>query len=417
MKKAIKNSDKELLGRLFFDDPNSLWVEEFDNNSQALPPYFLSYCKKQYQRYSKRRYFYICNADGSIRWIYDETLTSPLFLLFYNAEFFKAKIFKVIFKLLFLFRLKTIANHGGFTLHYKSDYPLQKMLDKIPHNQYAIFTGTVGSTRKFVMATAINKRVNYFIKKAWLPEAIKAVENERKNIDLLQPYLKREMPSSVDLAISGSVAVESVKTNHNFGSMEFTFRHKEFLNKLYQVDRSNSTYNDWSNDHIVKRLESLHSAKTVNDIALSKTISESLESLHHQLYNSNFELQLTWSHQDFTPWNMYVGDQNLAVYDWELAQSEMPLFYDVFHFFFQKGILVQRKGYGEIREDISKAFNDFELDIQNGEKLDWKFYLKLYLLLIVPYYLKRYLEQPDLHIQAHWLIEVWAEALEDQKKD
>jgi len=125
-------------------------------------------------------------------------------------------------------------------------------------------------------------------------------------------------------------------------------------------------------------------------------------------------LPLGVGHGDFTPWNMYVGKTKLHIYDWEMSQSDFPLLFDFFHYFFQKGILIQRNNYSEIWECIQtelqsmnakKLFSDFDINVEK--------HFQLYLLYIVCYYLPKYLTQPELHEQVHWLISTWLEAFED----
>ena len=49
------------------------------------------------------------------------------------------------------------------------------------------------------------------------------------------------------------------------------------------------------------------------------------------------------SHGDFGPWNtLTLGDGELYVFDWEYAESEAPLFTDLFHRVFMPGWLVQK---------------------------------------------------------------------------
>ena len=44
------------------------------------------------------------------------------------------------------------------------------------------------------------------------------------------------------------------------------------------------------------------------------------------------------AHDDFAPWNAFLVNGNLYLYDWEYASEEMPAGYDIFHFTVQKAV-------------------------------------------------------------------------------
>jgi hypothetical protein len=60
----------------------------------------------------------------------------------------------------------------------------------------------------------------------------------------------------------------------------------------------------------------------------------------HYLEGEHIGLHL--AHRDFTPWNTFVTDGRLYVFDWEFARAEWAPMCDAFHFIMQKGILVDR---------------------------------------------------------------------------
>jgi len=92
---------------------------------------------------------------------------------------------------------------------------------------------------------------------------------------------------------------------------------------------------------------------------------------------NNISIEITgWSHGDFTPWNMYITQDKLYLYDWEMSQKDMPLLLDICHYVFQKNILIKRSSFAEIDQEF-KAF-----------------------------------QQGHLHEQAHWLMDTWLEAMD-----
>jgi aminoglycoside phosphotransferase (APT) family kinase protein len=117
-------------------------------------------------------------------------------------------------------------------------------------------------------------------------------------------------------------------------------------------------------------------------------------------------------HGDFTPWNMFVGERRLHVYDWELA-GEAPLLSDLFHFVCQTGVLVRREAPGRILRRLERELTRPAIAaLVQHYGIDIDLHLRLYLLDRATYYLARYSTRTDLHVQADWLLEFWAQALQ-----
>ena len=84
------------------------------------------------------------------------------------------------------------------------------------------------------------------------------------------------------------------------------------------------------------------------------------------------------AHGDFTPWNCFVTENHLSLYDLEMVQDGMPLGYDAFHFIIQNGILVKRASWKSISEEIMNVICPA---LFGGDQEKTKEYLKLYLLI------------------------------------
>ena len=138
-----------------------------------------------------------------------------------------------------------------------------------------------------------------------------------------------------------------------------------------------------------------------------KTILESL--------NTEKEISFAYGHNDFTPWNMFIENNHLYLFDWELAKNDIVLLYDFFHFIFQSQILISKSDYKSIYEVIvTHIKNNTKLkDIIQKYNIDINENYKLYLLYTVSYYLDKYNNQEKLHDQVFWLIDVWFDAFND----
>ena len=64
------------------------------------------------------------------------------------------------------------------------------------------------------------------------------------------------------------------------------------------------------------------------------------------------------SHGDFAPWNAYIKDGKLFLYDWEYSRPDAPGGWDLFHFTTQTNILLKNKNSGELYNAIlGDAYN------------------------------------------------------------
>lgn len=64
------------------------------------------------------------------------------------------------------------------------------------------------------------------------------------------------------------------------------------------------------------------------------------------------ELVFGWTHRDFVPWNTYIAEARLYVFDWEYATETGLAGWDLFHFLTQTMALVHRHTAREIHERI-----------------------------------------------------------------
>jgi hypothetical protein len=127
--------------------------------------------------------------------------------------------------------------------------------------------------------------------------------------------------------------------------------------------------------------------------------------------NDISQLPMAYAHGDFTPWNMYVGEDKIHVYDWEMARPALPMLYDLFHFVFQSQVLVHRNPFAKIKEALENLKNHpVTQQLIKEYDIDFNLHYQLYLVINCSHYLKLYLFQQPLHKQAHWLVDVWLEA-------
>jgi hypothetical protein len=134
-----------------------------------------------------------------------------------------------------------------------------------------------------------------------------------------------------------------------------------------------------------------------------------------QSLDTKKEISFAYGHNDFTPWNMFVENNHLYLFDWELARKDVILLYDFFHFIFQSQILISKSDYKTIFEVITTHIkNNSKLkDIIKKYNIDINENYKLYLLYTVSYYLDKYNNQETFYKQIYWIINIWDETFND----
>lgn len=355
---------------------------------------------------------FINNTDGTIRWMYNHLHKRPIFLNLYNTSNWKGELFKTIFKTGFKLGMKNWLKSGSFWVTASKELFLNTINNK---GQYAIFTGTVGDNRKAVISFEQGQKATRFLKMPLTKSANKLVANELAYLQELQGYKLRKMVAPKPKKIGHSLMVSNVRPEQPLNNNELKEVHLAALYELYEHTVGPAVLNEsaaWVG--IQQDLATLEKAEIVNDLPKEKIsrITQLLKQLAKQLNTTDF-VPMSIAHGDLTPWNSYLTEKTVHIYDWELAER-LPLFYDAFHYIFQSSILVKRLPFKVIERQIEAFAKIPIVERMIGEfELNYEQVYQFYLLRNTAYYVSRYVSQPHLHIQAHWLVDTWLEALEN----
>lgn len=355
-----------------------------------------------------------------MRWIFPTKSKSPSFLNLYNGSGVKATVFKMAAKILHSIGWIKPITSGQFSIFSKNKNTIQRHLGELPHDDFAIFTGTVGENRKAIIALSSNKKCTHFIKIPMTNAAEKLVENEYEQLQNIASYTLKDLDFPNVKKTKTGVAVSNVQPSIFQKNNSFQTIHLQVLHQLYEQSiqtKKIASLLMWETiEHGIRFFPKIK--KLENGLSMEKTrqLQNACEGVFYNI-NPSEMLKVGIGHGDFTPWNMYLGKEKLHLYDWEMCVTDAPLLFDVFHYFFQKGILIERKGIESIENDIQQILELPEAKaILSQFDLDWKKYYQFYLLYIVCYYLPKYAVQSDLHLQVHWLVDTWLAALELQNK-
>ncbi len=351
--------------------------------------------------------FYIPNTDGSVRWVWPEHVKTPLFLKFYAVSGFRSRLFSLAVTLVFLLRLQPLVfRKSVFYITAVNQNAADFDIDAL----WSLFKGTIGPNNKSIVYLEKNG-ISGFIKVANTEKAKTLIEREatvlnRLYLSNVESFTFPEVyESTANLLLLSDVSKNARRTSH------LSNAHIDALielNELTSVKMPLCEIEGWN-----KLKKDITALTTHEDNRLPKGMIRKLARLIKQI-NENEEIEVCLSHGDFTSWNMFVKNDRLHLYDWELADPFKPLGFDLFHFIIQQGILVDHKSWSAIKQDIDQHINcESFLQLSKFKSTNSKAYLKLYLVFNVSYYLKLYAEQAVWHHQVYWLFNVWNEALSE----
>lgn len=129
------------------------------------------------------------------------------------------------------------------------------------------------------------------------------------------------------------------------GPSRFTPDHVRFLGALADVARVHRPGADVADD-VTSEWERVagQMPTSVRDL-----VARALEGARRDLHG--IDLPCGLAHGDFAPWNTRVAEPGLAVFDWDRAEYDTPVWWDVFHFETQVGSLLGRRARSGFRCD------------------------------------------------------------------
>ena len=358
-------------------------------------------------------FYFISNPDSTIRWIYPKSLKKPSFLSFYSTSSTRAKILASIFRLSFYFRL-----NKKIELEVFKDSILDRIIKQYKDFNYSIFTGTIGINRKAIIELNQNNSTKYFVKVALTEQSKELINNEKTILNELNKYQYKNLtiPKIVE-SQSNYITIDNIAPKNQTQSSTLNEIHLNALDEIYSKTIDTKFIKDSSYFQLIeKNLDKLNNTSLNKSFDKEKTklLIENMNTIFQSL-DTKKEISFAYGHNDFTPWNMFVENNHLYLFDWELARKDVILLYDFFHFIFQSQILISKSDYKTIFEVITTHIkNNSKLkDIIKKYNIDINENYKLYLLYTVSYYLDKYNNQETFYKQIYWIINIWDETFND----
>ena len=286
---------------------------------------------------------------------------------------------------------------------------LRELLERIFGQQgleFAIFGGTPCVHQKITMQLSRGSRILGYVKVTESKEIYQIFEHEKKVLDTLHEQGVGQVPECLycgRLEIGLHVFVQStVKTGRSEVVHAWSDKHEQFLNSLAVHTRQKLVFEETDFCCDLSALEE-RLPMLGNPPALSEAIKEV------KARYAGKEVSFSAFQADFTPWNMFVENGQLFVFDWEYARMTYPPRLDYFHFMIQTAVFEEHLSaeeiahrYASLRSRLTEVWENPDLALQ------------CYLLAIMSTYLQR--EQGKLGEDTIRRMDMWLALLDKLKK-
>lgn len=333
-------------------------------------------------------FFYFNNPDGTIRWVIPTTERKPHFLHMYYRGSTRGKIIAAFFNLAYLFRIHPLIADGFFNLEVDDSFKITKLLHMTGDNSYAIFTGTKGKARTALVVLLKNNQVSRYFK---LPcdQNYDKLYREIGGLNMLNnigfKLLKIPEMSTWD----NGVLISNISSEKGYRINKITNQHVSALAEVY-LSSFESESPRVLLDFVNTKLRMVLDGNYLNQVD-AKIVENALRDIKSCSFPSGL------MHGDFTPWNMYVDNELIYLYDWENSKTA-PLLFDLYHFIFQSQIYIHKSFLIEdtlIEIERVLRLNEVKKLIEKYGIQPYK-HLVFYLLYILAFYSENYFFNLDV---------------------
>lgn len=292
-------------------------------------------------------YIRITNKDKKIWILPSRNLKVALCL--YQPSSVKGKALRQLLPVLVKFPIvpKAMQNRLGIKKQKESiSEELRKYLFKVYPNvadiQFAAFLGTPGVHQKTTIQISTDNRILGYCKVTDNQEIYKIFLHEQKILQYLENCGMTGIPRCIcceDIGNGKYVFIQTtVKTigsdiRHKLGTLELDFIHRlvECTEKTVAFDQT-----DFSQSvHYLQRKIDVLKENGFDTKALERACNNVIAYYQNQNKFSAY-------HRDFTPWNSFVEDGKLFVFDFEYAALLYPAYLDAIHYFCQTAVFEKK---------------------------------------------------------------------------
>ncbi len=372
------------------------------------------------------KYLYIHDKQGKVQWMFPAYSNYPAFLTLQNSAYPLSNYQKLRYRLFFRLGWKKQLSDGAFFVKNEEELPLYELLHSVPHESFSILTNTTGKYRKSVVALNRGKYPTHYIKLAHSPIATELVYNEVYALQILSQRRLRRVVHPFLSHTDGdhAIIISNVKPQKAIFSRELKPVHYKGVQDLYKNFSHFRLLSDLPYvNNIGTYLKEIQQSSESYKKQGARELAHKMEQLLHsydaffEKIPQNKEMWVSLSHGDFLPWNMYITDKRIYLFDWEYMQESLPLLYDFFYFIYHTHLAYYTGEAKKVQETVQSFFKNALLkEITDTYSIDSGFYHQLYLMIDIPYLLHRELnrEVPLSEGELEIVFDYWREILSVQ---
>ena len=306
------------------------------------------------------------------------------FLSLYFPSSIKGKIVRFLLPLCaFLPFLRKICRieKEKFCLPKELDSCIKKVFN-LDSYEFAVFGGSPCAHQKMTLMIMKDNRYLGYCKLSDNKEMFEIFRHESEVLNLLKNKGVDSIPSVLFCDELKNGLFVFVQTTERAGLVrKAMFGDKEVFSFLNEVKSLTSQKMDYLETDFCKTLKLLKS-----NVCLlgdkKDDVLRVIDRVEEYLVKNKYEYCVY--HGDFTPWNSFIVNDRLFVFDFEYSQKSYPIFLDFFHFFTQTHIYDNYMSKEDIWNEYVKRRDEMKEYILNVD-----FYYSCYLLGIMSFYLFR----------------------------
>lgn len=301
------------------------------------------------------RLYRFSNADGKVWLMPARNMRTAMNL--YQPSGRNGKLLKALFPSLHVLPTVRRALHAE-TVDCDLNAELRNLLEHVfgcEGIEFSLFCGTPCVHQKLTMQLSIGKKILGYCKITGSAELVQLFEREANTLNKLHKngmtgiprcLFQGEWKNGVHLFVQSTVKSNSSRVLHHWSNL-----HEDFLARLQAASAVTVKFEESDYYRTLCRLK--EHIDWLPSQESQASVQKAIESVMNT-YNGK-QCEFMAYHADFTPWNMFVEDGELFVFDWEYAQQSYPPMLDRYHFFTQTAIFEKHWGAKEIISYMSSA--------------------------------------------------------------
>lgn len=285
------------------------------------------------------QYYFLANADGK-KWILPRRHLSTALEL-YQPGGIKVRLLKRFMPVVHPFAPARRVMHAGSDRIALAREILDQAASAFGTDglEYSIFGGTPSVHQKITIQFFRGNRILGYAKVTDSDDIASLFDNEQRLLSTLHDAGIDDIPRCLfngPLPSGQRLFIQTTKkTADSFSPYRWNRLHDRFLHDLHSRTVATHRFEDTD---FARSLTELHNHASYIPEPYRAVIVRELDSTLTSLRGTTGEYSAF--HADFTPWNMFVQDGRLFVFDWEYGRMSYPAGLDRHHFHVQKAIHV-----------------------------------------------------------------------------